>query len=314
MSTSVWQWVLLQLADAVTGSGLLVVLALCSSELDSWVALGCAGLGTGLALALCSRPPLVLQALHLVFPLVVTLSVCLNLFASLCPPEGKEIVLIPVYILLCLSRPQVTHLSGITLALLSLAFVLVFSIAVITYPGVMEAQLGVNFTAADATFVGGSSIVLTAAYGGLSHMLHVYASDEGQAPFECVALGALCRLAVFAGVGFGKSALLSLFLAPERPTLHPQPPNYLSVLYGVCLLLSCMHMASAWFQQLKSVTAALSGRAYTAKRLVRLHHVLNAGLVGAAWGFPLYLGEIRVLGAGVLLIPLLYCRLGTKEA
>ena len=67
-----------------------------------------------------------------------------------------------------------------------------------------------------------------------------------------------------------------------------------------------MHMASVWFEQLKSLTALLSGRPYPARRLVRLQHILNAGLVGAAWGFPLHLSELRVLVAGGLLLQIFF--------
>ncbi len=109
-------------------------------------------------------------------------------------------------------------------------------------------------------------------------------------------------MAVIAAVGLGKSTLLCLFLALQRQSLHPQLPNYLSAFYGVCLLIACMHMASEWFQQLKSLTAAVSGRPYTAKRHVRLQHIINVGLIAAAWAFPLHLGELRALLVGCLLM------------
>ena len=139
-------------------------------------------------------------------------------------------------------------------------------------------------------------------------MLPGYALDEDvQPPFELTVVGCVLRLAVFAVVGLSKSAFLSLFLAlPEPRSLYPQPPNYLAAYYGVCLLVACMHMASVWFEQLKALTSLLSGRVYTARRLVRLQHIVNAGLIGAAWGFPLYLTELRTILAGCLLLQILF--------
>lgn len=301
-----WHWVLLQLGDAVSGSGLLVVLALCSSKMEDWMALGCAGLGLAVALGTRAAPPFLFQVANSLFNLLVSLSVCLNLFAGLCPPEGKELALIPVYMLLCVSRPQLTHLSGILLALMSVVFVLVFLGVVASDPGIKDSGLSVQPSSSDNALLGGASIFITALYGGLSHMLPVYAADDVEAPPAYVIAGSVCRLLIFAAVGLGKSALLSLFLAPTQLSQHPLAPNYLAAFYGVCLLAACMHMASVWFEQLKSLTALLSGRPYPARRLVRLQHILNAGLVGAAWGFPLHLSELRVLVAGGLLLQIFF--------
>ena len=139
-------------------------------------------------------------------------------------------------------------------------------------------------------------------------MLSMYAADDIIRPsFGYVAAGGACRLAVFAIVGLSKSALLSLFLVPTQPhSVHPRSPSYLAAFYGVCLLVACMHMASVWFDHLKFLTVLLSGQPHTARRLVRLQHILNAGLIGAAWGFPLYLSELRALVAGVLLLQIFF--------
>ena len=111
-----------------TGGGLLVVLALCSSELENWVVLVCISLGLAVSLVFsASRPFILFQVANLLFDILVSLSVCLYLFADLCPPEGKEIALIPVYILLCMSRPQLTQLSGIVLGLLRRRWLIVAS-------------------------------------------------------------------------------------------------------------------------------------------------------------------------------------------
>lgn len=315
MAPAAWHWILLQLGDAVAGSGLFVVLTLCSSKLDNSAALGCVVLGLAVALAVgTSTSPLLFRVANLLFNLVVSLSVCLNLFAGLCTPEGKELALIPVYILLCVSRPRLTPLSGHVLALMSMVFVLVFLGVVSADPSLMESKLAVYPTSSDDTFLAGGSIFIAAVYGGLSQMLPGYASDDDTPlPFELTVIGSACRLAVFAAVGLSKSALLSLFLALPRPhSLHPKPPNYLAAYYGVCLLMACMHMASVWFEQLKALTGLLSGRAYTAKRLVRLQHIVNAGLVGAAWVFPLYLSELRTIVAGSLLLQIFVSVRGGK--
>jgi len=316
MVHSSWHWVLLQLGDAIAGSGLLVVLALCSSNLENPVALGCVVFGLVVALAVRTSVSLLLfRVANILFNLVVSLSVCLNLFAGLCTPEGKELALIPVYILLCMSRPRLTALSGYVLALMSIVFVLVFLGVVVSDPDRMESPLAVDPTSSDDTFWAGVSVFIAAVYGGLTQMLPGYALDEDvQLPFELTVVGCVLRLAVFAVVGLSKSAFLSLFLAlPEPRSLYPQPPNYLAAYYGVCLLVACMHMASVWFEQLKALTSLLSGRVYTARRLVRLQHIVNAGLVGAAWGFPLYLSELRTILAGCLLIQIFFSARGWEK-
>jgi len=303
MLHSVWRCALLQLGDVVTGAGLLVLLELCSTELENVPALACLVVGFLGALVLRSSfQPSLFYATSLVFNLIVTLSVCLSLFARLCSPDGGEFALIPVYVLLCISRPSLTPLSGIVLSLLSLSFTVAFFFVKWSNPDVTEDDLSESLTTTDSTLVQGASLVAVSVYGSLSHMSSVYTADELPPPFEYLFIGSVCRVAVIAAVGLGKSTLLYLFLALQRQSLHPQLPNYLSAFYGVCLLIACMHMASEWFQQLKSLTAAVSGRPYTAKRLVRLQHIINVGLVSAAWAFPLHLGELRALLVGCLLI------------
>jgi hypothetical protein len=303
-----WTWVLPQLGDAIAGAGLLVLLELCSTNVENNVALGCAAIGFIAALALKASSPLWLQVATLCFNLTVSLSVCLHVFASLCPPEGKEFALIPVYLLLCMSRPRIAVLSGVVLGLMSLAFVIVFLGVVAVSPDVIDSQLDGDLSSSDETLSGCIWIVLAAGYGSLPHLLPAYLSEYDSTmlpfdiPFEFVVAGGVCRLLVFAAVGLCKSALLSLFLAPTWSSQHPRPPNYVAAFFGICLLVACMHMASIWFDQLKALTAILSGRAYTARRLVRLQHVLIAGLVGAAWAFPLHSGVLRVVLVACLVV------------
>jgi hypothetical protein len=241
------------------------------------------------------------QLAHLLFNLIVSQSVCLSLFTRLCPPEGRELALIPVYTLLCVARPRLSLLSGVVLGLMTVTFLFVFLSVVWMNSGVVDAWLSDQLLLSDDPVLGGVALVVASAYGGLSHMLPVYAPDRGQISFSLVVAGGVVRFLVFAAVGLCKSALLSLFLSPTQNLQYPHPPNYLAAAYGICLVVSCMHMASAWFEQLKTLTSLLSGQTYTARRLIRLQHILNAGLVGAAWAFPLHLSELRVLVAGVLL-------------
>ena len=303
MLHSVWRCVLLQLGDVITGAGLLVLLELCSTKLENTPALACIIVGFLGAVALRSSiQPSLFYATSLVFNLVVTLSVCLSLFARLCSPDGREFVLIPVYVLLCISRPSLTPLSGVVLALLSLSFLAAFFLAQWSNLGITEADLGESLTTTDSAIVQGVSLVAVSIYGSLSHMSSVYTADELPPSFGYLMIGSVCRMVVIIAVGLSKSTLLYLFLAIQRNSISPQLPNYLSAYYGVCLLVACMHMASEWFQQLKSLTSIVSRRPYTSKRLVRLQHIINAGLVGAAWAFPLHLGELRFLVVGCFLI------------
>lgn len=310
MLHSVWRCVLMQLGDVIAGAGLLVLIELCSTKLDNTPAMVCVFIGFLGALALRAVQSPLFYATSLVFNLVVSLSVTLSVFARLCSPEGREFALIPVYVLLCMSRPLVTPLSGVVLSLLSLSLLSVFFIVKWRNPDITEADLSSALTVADSnsTFLQGLSLVAVSVYGSMSHMSSVYTANEVPPPFEYDLTGGVCRLAVIAAVGLSKSTFLYLFLSMPR-----QSPNYLSAFYGICLLIACMHMASAWFQQLKSLTAVVSGRPYTARRLVRLQHIVNAVLVGAAWAFPLHLGELRVLVVGCLLIgQVIYGVLGAR--
>jgi hypothetical protein len=298
-----YQLVCFQLGDVISGAGLFVVLALCSSNLEDWVKTACVCAGFVVALVTRTRVGLFFQTANLVFNLVVTLSVCLNLFAHLCPREGKELALCPVYVLLCLSRPTLTPLSGVVLGLITLSFVGAFLVALGADTTVVDSPLSITLSTSDSTALECLSLFVVSVYGSLSQMMPEYSPhDDTRAPFKLVLAGGACRLILFAAVGMGKSALLSLFLAPTQREMYPHPPNYLSALYGICLLVTCMHMASAWFEKLKAITALLSGRAYAARRLVRLQHILNAGILGAAWAFPLYLSELRTLITGGLLV------------
>lgn len=305
-----WHTALLQLGDTLAGAGLPVVLTLCSSRLDAWAALGCLLLGLCIALAQARIVSgLFYQVVSLLLNLALSLSVCLSLFIRLCPPEGRELSVIPVYALLCTARPRVTRLSGAVLGLMVVAFVAVFLLVVRMDPGVVDAQLSEPIASSGGSVLEGVSLVLVSAYGSLSHLSRAYSPDDAPAPLGvALACGGL-RLAVFAAVGLGRSAFLSLFLSPTNSLEYPHHPNYLAALYGVCLLFACMHMASAWFEKLKALTAVLSGRAYTARRLIRLQHILNAGLVGTAWAFPLHSGEALVIVAGGLLALRLLLRL-----
>ena len=105
------------LGNLVSASGLVLLLEIAVTPLDSAWAAGavfaglvcawvCAGLvllsgGSGLvSVGLC----LATSSLNVVLTLAVALSIC----ARLCPHEGKELVLIPVYFLLCMSRLHVS--------------------------------------------------------------------------------------------------------------------------------------------------------------------------------------------------------------
>ena len=305
MHPSVWSSILFQMGDVVSGSGLFVVLALCSSNLEGWVKITCVCVGFIVALATRTRPCLPFLTANLVVNLVVTLSVCLNLFARLCPFEGKELALCPIDILLCVARPSVTPLSGFVIGLITLSFVMGFLVALRADSGAVDSPLDVPLSTSDSTALECLSLFVVSVYGSLSQMMPEYTKEDDTRPsFGLVFAGGICRLLLFAAVGMGKSALLSLFLAPTPRGVYPHPPNYLSALYGICLLVTCMHMASAWFEKLKSITSILSGRVYGARRLVRLQHILNAGIVGAAWAFPLHLSELRALLTGGLLVQL----------
>jgi hypothetical protein len=58
----------------------------------------------GLVLFRAPSPSAWVSLCNATFSLVVTLSLVLNLLSQLCPPSGKELSLIPAYVLLCIPR------------------------------------------------------------------------------------------------------------------------------------------------------------------------------------------------------------------
>ena len=291
----------LHLFDIVTGSGLVVLIGLAGSGLDPGPLIGAVASG-GAAVLLWAylaspiRAPVWLCFASGTVNLVLTLAVALNLFARVCPPQGKELALIPAYALLCMARLPLAQRWP--MHLMAWTFILAFGGMVLMDSQEMETGFVGFDTSVEPQWLCFALLALFVAYDGVSQWCRVsealvHFPAPGEYPTSGVgyaldaALWGLARWALLVGLAMlGRGAFAYLFLAPLPTYSDPYVPNYLGAFYGSVLLLSCMCAASVWFRCLQRVAEALSRRAYGAQRLARLQHVLHALIVGAAWAFP----------------------------
>ena len=295
------------LGGVVSGSGLLLLVCLCESSHIGYPALiGAVLLGSliwstwvGVTRAGCA--PLWLCLVTGTCDLVISLAVCLNLFGRLCPPEGKQFALIPVYFLLCMSRLSIAKAfckgqwAGWLFA--SLLLVLI-AMDPAEYHVDFRPYSEDSWPPAFCFF----SIAVFAIYDGISRWSRLseelwYLSEfpKGEhrdeyapriGPIENC-LWALGRSSLLILLSLARGGFLWLFLSPLPTYSSSYSPNYLGAFYGSTLVLSCMLDASVWFQCLQRSMELISRRVYAYGRLVRLQHVLNALLVAAGWAFPL---------------------------
>lgn len=313
-----WEMVLLSLVDVVAGAGLIPLLIWCFSSLPFLPSLVCGLGGLGLSLVVeflqigyHFNMPYVIEDIKLMVNFIVSMSLTLNLFSCLCPLEGKELSLIPLYVLLCISRNPLISFSGVVLTIANLIFAFTFLGFVSINPLLAQSFLGVEMTHRENAILDGFFLVVAVAYGCCSHMQPCYSKRQmnetkkyysissTREQYVIVFVTTLCRFFLFYAVSQCKSAFLSIFFAPiHQDLIHARSPNYLGVFYGLCLVVSLMHMASICFHRLHHYVNFLSSAAFSLRRIIRLQHILYAWLIAVAWIFPLQFSEPLVSLAG----------------
>ena len=121
---------MIHFADVLTGFGLSTLLEFSrtSPEMDHFhlICLGVLFLVCVLSFYSNSTHPPWVSLCNATFSLVITLSLALNLLSQLCPPNGKELSLIPAYVLLCIPRMSPSGRAIVVQVGLTLLLVCVF--------------------------------------------------------------------------------------------------------------------------------------------------------------------------------------------
>ena len=278
------------LADILTGFGLSTLLEFSrtSPEMHHFLLI-CAGIllvACLLAVFHPLRPPAWVSMCNATFSLVVTLSLVLNLLSQLCPPSGKELALIPAYVLLCIPRVSPSGRALVVQCGLTLLLLCVF-VALPTSRHVRpEGDAGVGLSL--AVSLGAGSVLQT--FGSVDSTWECNQRDKSK--LWAVA-GVLSKGLPLVLLGSIRNTSLYHFMF-ERPNTVPVE---LFAGYGVLLLFACMQAASVWFGLLKEIL----GRQAQWRLIVRIQHIIYALIVAAAWVYPLQLHGLRVLLLVVLL-------------
>ena len=290
------------LADLLTGFGLGALLEFSRTSPDMQfflpICLSVALAAGVLEYALpCKNVPPWLSLCNATFSLIVTLALTLNLISQLCPPSGKDLSLIPAYVLLCVPRMPP---SGKALALQA-GFALLLLLAFMALPTSRGVRPGGD---SGSGWMLGLSVL--AGTGLQTHGFHSEALELHLVQHSRLwPVGSVfCKGVLLAVIGTVSNTSLYHFMF-ERPNTVP---TELFIAYGVLLLFACMQAASVWFGQLKEVL----GRQAKWRLVVRIQHIIYALIVAAAWVFPLQLHSLRVLVMGGLFWVNLFHRLYSR--
>jgi hypothetical protein len=292
LAESVHTYLIPSLADTLTGFGLTVLLEFSrtSPEMNHFfpICIGALLVGGGLVLFRPPHPPAWVSLCNATFSLVVTLSLVLNLLAQLCPPSGKELSLIPAYVLLCTPRMSPSGRALMVqcgLTLLLLCFFLVLPTSRHTRP---DGDVGVGLSL--AVSVGTGSLLQT--FGSGEYFDYYGAKLYREQSRWWAVLAVIGKGLLLVLMGSVRNTSLYHFMF-DRPNAVPME---LFAGYGVLLLFSCMQAASVWFGLLKEIL----GRQAKWRLVVRIQHIIYALIVAAAWAFPLQLHGLRVVVLVVL--------------
>ena len=316
------------LGDMVMGPGLLLLMEIASNPLDSgWMAVAIiVGALASLSLLwlypwLCGsarRAPVWLCLFSHTANIIITLAVTIALFARLCPSEGRELVLVPIYFLLCMSRLEVCLRWPLPLVGCFLELVLLCGA-----PSDPSERLGLidldgRLDGSEPPAASFSVLALFVIYDHLSqwcrlceHLFHFPVDDSvrfrpvsDQGCADEAARWLLIRALTFVVLAMARGAwsetFLSLYLSPLPTYSVPYTFHYTFALFALGLLLWSMCAASTWFVCLKAALESLTRRLFPFKRLVRLQHILNALVVCAAWAFPLEHEGLSVTLRGIV--------------
>ena len=289
LAESIYTYLIPSFADLLSGFGLSTLLEFSrtSPEMHNFIPI-CLGILLAVGALTAFRPitpPAWVSLCNATFSLVITLSLALNLFAQLCPPSGKELSLIPAYVLLCIPRMSPTGKAlavqcGLTLFLLGLFLALPTS----------------RHVRPDGDVGFGPSLAVSVAAGSL---LQTFSSQLDECSFyrrsrwwEVVGVVGKGMLLVLPGTV--RNTSLYHFMYDRQNTV----PAELFIGYGILLLFACMQASSVWFGKLKEIL----GKQAQWRLVVRIQHIIYALIVAAAWVYPLQLHGLRVLLMVLLLI------------
>jgi hypothetical protein len=226
------------------------------------------------------RPPAWVSLCNATFSLIITLSLVLNLLSQLCPPSGKELSLIPAYVLLCIPQMSPSRAALVLQCCLTLFLLAAFMVLPTARHVRPVGDVGVGLSL--AVSVGAGSLLQTFKYN----------TDEPSKGWWA-ALGVLIKGFFLVLLGSVGNTSLYHFMF-ERPN---KVPVELFAAYGILLLFACMQAASVWFGLLKEIL----GRQAQWRLVVRIQHIIYALIVAAAWVYPLQLHGLRVMLLVVLL-------------
>ena len=287
-------------SDILTGFGLTALLQFSgvSPDLDNFLLVGFGGVLAAVllnSLAPCQPLPPWVQMCNSTFSLLVSLSVCLNLLSQLCPPTGKELSLIPVYVILCIPRVAPSSLALVLQCFLTLILASAF-LLLPTSSSVRSNDTGpMDVGTAVALF---EAVFFACAWNTFDATEHsVYPHHKSGMLMRI--FGGLIKGALLMWLASTSNTSLYHFMF-ERPNTVP---HELFVGYGILLVFACMQTAARWFGQLRQILNRATCRA-----VIRMQHIIYALVVGAAWAFPLQLGMLRVIIVTALVsVNLVYC-------
>lgn len=288
------------LCDLLTGLGLACLLEFSAVSPDSkgflltvW--------GSALLAALLAHlfpstrpPPAWLSLCNSTFSLVLTLSLCLNLMAQLCPPTGKELALIPCYCLVCLARAPVTRRALLAQCGIGLLLALVFVFTSVPRHARPNGEEGLTIPSAAGLT---QAVLLTCMFSTFD------ATDERVLHYNggrAAMVGALVKGGLLSWLGCTRHTVLYHFMFDRESAA----PYWLFVVYGALLVFASMQTSAQWLSHLKGALSRETGRA-----LVRTQHIVHALAVAAAWAFPLQLTLLRQILVALLFAGNLVCRL-----
>lgn len=233
-----------------------------------------------------SKPPAWLCLCNTTYSLIVTLALSLNLLSQLCPPSGRDLCLIPVYVLLCVPRIPPSDRALLLQAGFGVLLLGVFASLPTSRPARPSGDVGDGLALAVSVLAG--VCLNTFGFRGEALELGLVQPDRRWQAAAMVCKGLLLVL-----LGSLSDTPLYHFMYEKKNPV----PVHLFVCYGILLLFAGMQTASVWFMQLKEML----GRQAQWRLVVRIQHIIYALIVAAAWLFPLQMHTLRVLLLSVLL-------------
>ena len=220
--------------------------------------------------------------------LVMTLSVCLNLLSQLCPPSGKELCLIPCYVLLCM--PRMTP-SKLAVGVLSIYTLLLFSAFCLLPTSKYSRPSDTDSVGWDAILSLGLHVIISTSFH--SQLLSIHQDSIWQTILAALSKGIMLLI-----IGAKCDTSIYNFMYEGG-----RVSNQITAAYGILLLFHSMLTAAVWFSHLRDTLGIRADM----RIISRIQHIFYALLVAAAWAFPLQLTGLRViLAVGLITINIFY--------